>query len=298
MLLAILLASVSSFAQSPSATSSTETAIEPSLIEKASKHFGISYYGQATGPALSAVNSDVSAIHAADRLGEAQQMNLYNDFRFDYKTGGRYNIRVNARFEIDPIYDASATSSSGVPISENANLVNFYNMRVGVVGKLLLPTSGGFNIGSAFALELPTSIGSINAGLIAAPRLTLVPHYDVPDSRFGFGAYIIGQSYYYNSYTAGVNDSLTDFMVYVGPYANYKLSAKTAATLQINADTLHKRNKPMDYASYTPEATNVQLGMNWDVSNNFSINPYVQMFTDYPALNTSLIGAYLSATML
>ena len=249
---------------------------------------GISYFGQMTGPALGELNTPTSVLHAADQYGEAVQMNLYNDLRVDFKTGGIFKIRVSTRFEVLPLSDAL-----------NPNETDYFNMldsRVGLVGTLL-DNGKGFTLGSQFMAQLPVSASSAASGMVFSPRVMLNPDYVIPQSRWNVGSYLVAQTYYYNSFSSA-NTASNDLYFYFGPYSNYKINSKWSGTLQLNVDTTHARNAPYTYSSFIVQGTNAQLGANVDISKNFSLNPFFQVPIDNPQLRTTFLGAYISAKFL
>lgn len=280
--LMIALVAATSASADTTPTSGVSTATEEiSLIERISKNIGINYFGIITGPALGEVNGKTTNLYSTDQTGSPNPMNLYNELRLDVKTGKRFNIRLNNRFEIYPTTDAARTS-------DNSGFV-LKNFRYGIVGLIVDPNSGGFSMATSMALELPTSQGAQAAEMLVAPRVTLNPNIDIPNTRWSLGAYLTGETFFYLKNTPSNND----LYLYFGPYANYRLSDSVQATFQVDAGTNHKMS-----GLYAPDATDIQLGVNWDVSKKFSVNPFVQLYPENIQLRTMFVGANISATFL
>jgi len=258
------------------------------------RYLGISYFGEATGPSIGSLNTPTSTVHAADQYGEAVQMNLYNDLRLEYKTRKTFNVSVSTRFELLPFYDPTIIDENGLPTEKK--YFNMLNSRVGLVGTLL-DNGEGFTIESMFMAELPVSSVSSAQNMLVAPRVTLSPNYDLPNSRWTLGSTFIAQTFFYKG-LSDANAGANDIYFYFGPYAYYKLGPKWSGTFQFNAETTHAFGASFDYSSFILQTTNVQLGMNYKFSQNFSINPYIQVPVDNIQLRTAYIGANLAAILL
>lgn len=265
--------------QADSSTGISETKMEPGFFDTIGKTFGVNYYGQVYGPALT--NKGTKTLYSTDDDGAAQPMYLYNEVRLDYKTGKRFNVRINNRFEIYPLTDSSRPQDSTGFVMKN--------MRAGIVGLIVDPQSNGFSMASSLVAELPLSSASQAISLLAAPRLSLNPNIDIVNSRWSLGTYLTAAAPIY------LTNNTTDrnLYFYFGPYANYRLTDTLQATFQLNMETEHKYSN-----LWNPSTTDVQLGVNWDVSKKFSFNPYLHMFPENLSANTTFIGANISATLL
>ncbi|MCM0606821.1 MAG: hypothetical protein KA715_12095 [Xanthomonadaceae bacterium] len=267
--------------QSESSTGISETKMEPGFIETLGKTIGINYYGLVNGPSIGETNQRTTNLYSSDQNGNATPMNLYNEFRLDIKTGKRFNVRLNNRFDIYPTTDSNRTGDdSGFVLR---------NFRYGIVGLLIDPNAGGFSMASSMVLELPTSQGSQAAQMLVAPRISLNPNVDLPGTRWSLGAFLTGETFFY----LANNPTNRDVFLYFGPYANYRLTDNLQATFQIDASTNHRVS-----GLFAPDPTDIQLGVNWDVSKKFSFNPFVQIFPENISLRSMFLGANISATFL
>ncbi len=268
---------------------STTSATEDSLIARLKTKVKVGYFGQFNGTSI----SDPSGYYPGPRTSKSDDtINLYNSISAGYMVSPTVKTYLNPRFEWRP---SGTAAGEGVRASAGNDLT-FLDPRVGVEVANLVNTAD-FNLKGIFNAELPASQTSRDRDLVAAPAIAFSGNYNVRNTRFslGFSTYFRGYVYGQTGAKAG-----RDLRAYLSPSVSYKISPTVSAIVgyEMLAQKLRK-TKGVLPDQWVSEGTDLQPGIAWDITENFNLNPYIQI---YPAgkinLETSSIGMYLSGSFL
>lgn len=142
-------------------------------------------------------------------------------------------------------------------------------------------TNGNFALSGDLRFYAPVA-GSLITGIRSSQNMD----YQVPNTRLTISNY--------TTIRANANRGLAPkFQFTLSPYLNYQISPKVAATLWTDVVQLTAMN------TITNEDLDIQPGMNFEISPNFSLNPYLNI---RPAaadlLGSTSINVTITATLL
>lgn len=289
--LALTLASISAYAQTNSTTSTSATSTtlsaneggEPasltSIMEKEeaetplSKRLILSYWGFLSGPSL----GKVDGAYTPDSKGVAgDPINIDGVITAGYKPSKNLSLSLGAPFVYRPSAEAGTTEKDAYLKASRSNVIS----------------SGGLAMSLAARLQMPTTVGSREAGKNGSVRLEQNLTYDIPGSRFQVAAftYLLGSSYHKES------PESTAYAIYAAPYVTYQIKDKLSATawcdlIQLSStrnDSAHMKNAPVA----------LQTGLSWDATENVNLNPFVNVYPENMSPDSSSVGMILSLRAL
>ena len=152
---------------------------------------------------------------------------------------------------------------------------------------------GRFKVGLGGRIYAPTNSDSRKAGFVTGVRFEQNMTYDVRGAPLTLGLFAYERPYFYNG-SATKGNPLT---LYAAPYANYQLSQRVAATLWIDLIQL-KQAKGQSLADMNNAPVDIQPGINWDVNDNLSLNPYLNLYPGNLTVDSSSVGLIVSAKVL
>lgn len=266
-----LLLAGSAMADVSTATSET---VAPSLLDK----IQMSYWGAYTGPSVgnpgyhTVDSGDSQALHDG-KLTDVQ--NLDSTLTLGYRLNPNLLLSGNYRFIYQPLTDK---------IEDHNNLTT-KDPWIALKHSRVIH-QGAFNMAVDLRFYIPVaSAGSLNTAI----RSTQISTFAVPGTQFTLGAFTVARANLIREGSGIPNLSLS-----LSPFANLQLSQKLSATfwsdlLQYDiafGEDLENKMIP------------TQFGMNWDVNDRLSLNPFLNVFPQDLQLNTSTLGMYISARFL
>ncbi|MBS1962310.1 MAG: hypothetical protein JST04_08850 [Bdellovibrionales bacterium] len=152
---------------------------------------------------------------------------------------------------------------------------------------------GRFKVGMGSRFYLPTNSDARDAGFVTGIRFEQNTTYDFRKIPLTLGLFTYERPYFYSSKATSGNP----LTLYGAPYATYQLSQRLAATLWIDLIQL-KQSKGQSMADMPNAPVDVQPGINWDVNDNLSVNPYLNLYPGNLTANASSVGMIVSAKVL
>jgi hypothetical protein len=128
--------------------------------------------------------------------------------------------------------------------------------------------------------------------LASAVSAVFNTHYDVPTTKLTMG--LFG---YLRGYIATAQSPLDapTYKIYLAPYANYQLTKKIAATLWIDLLSATRRAGSGFFSGLTAGEVDIEPGLNFDITDNISINPVLNLFPGHLTLASTSVMAFLTA---
>jgi len=234
---------------------------------------GISYYGVYSGPSLGFQND-------------------YNP-TYDGKEGDVQNLDslITASYKITSKFQAGvAFPVLYIPYGDSETILNNVFVRV---SRSELIKSARFKMSLASRFYLPTNQDSRDAGFKTGIRVEQNSTYDLKRLPITLGLYTYERQYYYDS-KAPSRSILT---LYAAPYVNYQFTSKVGATLWVDLIQL-KQPQGKSVSKMENAPVGVQPGVNWDVNDKVSLNPYINLYPGYLSADSSSLGLIISAKVL
>jgi len=237
----------------------------------------VTYFGQFSGPSIGDPNNTVPT---QDLSSGGDNVSLYNSIGIGYKFSPTFKAGINPRFLWEML------RGTGQDLS-------FLNVRV--FAKLSnIITTDQFNVSSTVNSELPTSLAASRSNLLTAPALYFTGSFTPRNFKeLEIGTTVMLRTYFYSDDSTGKRN----FQGYAGPAITYKFNSKLHATALYELIGNHISGR--DLNDWDSGGSWIQPGIIWNVSDNWSFNPYIQI---YPAghLNsdTTSLGLYISGTLL
>jgi len=151
-------------------------------------------------------------------------------------------------------------------------------------------STSNLHVAVNFYVIAPTAAWSKAAGMRYALKTTPSIAYDLPNSQVTIGAWTELKDY------VGVNYG-TQFKVYYGPYAKWRLSKHFALNLLFEEEYHH--DKGMNGAKLKLARRDIEPGFIWTISNRVSVNPYVAFYIDNKlSADHASLGAVMNARIL
>lgn len=256
-------------AQASTSTTEVETRV-PGLKDK----LVLNYWGAYNGPAL----QGASAYTPSSQSGRGDAQNLDGYVTLGYKPADTLMTGVAIPFLYEP-----TAAGRGIVMKDlflrvaRSKVIDRQRLHLDLSGRLYLPTTAESR-----------AIGYL-AGIRAEQNLT----YDLPNSALKLGSY----SYVKVNQYQGQGSGGTPLTFYVAPYANYKLSPSVTATLWTDVVQL-KQARGNRFLDMKNDPIDVQPGVNWDVSENVSVNPYINLFPENLSLKTASLAMIVTAKAL
>lgn len=140
----------------------------------------------------------------------------------------------------------------------------------------------------------PTTSDSRGKGLLGSLRPEMSISYEVPNTRLTLSNFAFLRVYAYDN----AEREGTDYRIYIAPNAEYKLMDNLSATAWVDLfDLKHTRGDGRALKFSNSNVTS-QVGVNWDVIKDVSLNPYINVFPGNLTANTSSLGMIISAKVL
>jgi hypothetical protein len=152
---------------------------------------------------------------------------------------------------------------------------------------------GPFKMALSSRFYLPTNSDSRENGFVTGIRLEQNLTYEIKKAAVTLGLYTYERTYYYNSKATGG----TPFTLYAAPYLNYQFANRVAATLWIDLVQM-KQVKGKPISEMENASVDFQPGLNWDVNDQLSLNPYLNLYPGNLSADSSSLGLIVSAKVL
>lgn len=152
----------------------------------------------------------------------------------------------------------------------------------------------GFVVDGRLTAQLPLSSNdSLQANRLAsAISSVLNAHYDLPGSKLTLGLFGYLRGYIP---TAQSPADAPTYKIYVAPYANYQMTKKVAATLWIDLLSATRRAGSGFFSGLNAGEVDIEPGLNFDITDNISINPVLNLYPGHLTLASTSIMAFLTA---
>ena len=243
----------------------------------------ITYFGIYLGPSLSnpgesaQVNPSTGVVDPAD-----WPQVLENQVKLNYN--------FTDHFFVGPVINFNFYTGQ-----TNTSTMRDSGVRIGA--KNLLKT-GGFSMKADVRALAATTPGdqSAHAGILWENLISL--KYDVPHTKWTAGVLSFTK---YHTYTDNGISPKTglgrgDWELYLAPNANWQFSRKVAATMFVDFYPLHKIGAAGDWTTAQPADLNP--GINWDITDNFSVNPGIVFYPTNPTWAATSTILYISGKLL
>lgn len=287
--------SLNTFAAGEPITSSS-TATESTFLSQLKSKARIGYFGQFQGPSI----GDASAYQPgamSSKPADADTILLYNAISLGYQATDDLKVGAIPRFE----YRMAGTPAAamGTMKATSGSDLKTLNPRL-FVERANVINKNNVNLKLGANAELPMDAEWTTKNLLVAPSVNFALNYDVPNTRFSLGIGGYFRAFFYGADVRNASGNLVgrDMRAYVNPSVSYKLSKKVSLTSGYEMDANHVRAKG-SLTDWDNLGTDLQTGVAWDVTERFSINPYIQVYTGGKiSADTSAIGMYLSGNFL
>lgn len=256
-----------------SAVSQVSVPSSTSEFKSLKERLALSYYGVYSGPSLGRQNDFTPNVDGTD--GDLQNVDGA------ISAGYRITKKVQAGVAL-PIYY--------VPNRDNDATLNNIYLRLSNSEML---KSGQFKMGLSSRFYLPTNPESRETGFVTGVRVEQNMTYDLKKTPLTFGLYTYERMNFFNS----IAKSGSILSLYAAPYLNYQFSQKVAATLWIDLIQL-KQVQGRSISQWENPSVGVQPGINWDVNDSVSLNPYVNVYPGNLTADSSSLGLIISAKFL
>ncbi len=272
---------------------STVQATSRSLIDRARDRFSVTYFGQLYGPSLDAPDPGGTPVsNVPHTLSDSGQQGasayLHNDLRLNIKSSLPVTFRAQVRFTMRPWVDPNTDGSLVHPF-------DFLNPRVGAYN--FRQVNSQFSLLTWIWGDIPTNMGAIKRSLITDPALLVVPEYRLGSSAVYSGAYLMARGWIYaNGDAAHANNGLM-FDGYVAPYVKWNFKGRVSAVGTFEWYPQYALDTSPSGGDWATPPVDIQLALNWEVNDSFWVQPYVQIFPSQLSLRTSMVGAYVGATL-
>jgi hypothetical protein len=270
VVLGVSVFTVATLAQADAGAQSTaSTAEAKSLLD----NVYASYFGVYHGAPL----SDLGNARTVDSQGKlSKSQSIY----FDSELTTAYMVTPD--IGVGPVVPFFITPVRGEGLTLGDVGVKAFNKRT--------YSANGLSVYTNLILQAPTSSYSSQRGMTLGVKTTPNLRYNVPASRFTFGAWTEAKSY------LGVTSGKA-FKLYAAPYANYRLTSNLSLNLEYEMEADHMVGKPsFDFTSYQ---TDLEPGVVWNITQHISVNPYLMLFTGNTInSDTMAFGAVINARLL
>ena len=262
-----------SFADTATSANNSSTAVAKPRL---SDHFTADYLGLFTGGAL----SDPGASYSPGPDGKpnpATPQQVENYVSGYYKISDTVKVGPRAHFYYSPVQGKNITMLDPLLQITDTNLYS----------------RGNFKLSGYARAYLPVTAESTATGRQIQFRFLLNPNYEIPHTRFTVGVYSYAQPASYSGYNA----TNTTFATYLAPYVYYQLT-RTVSITSLYEMAAVRMQRQGDLTSFNNGGTDFEPGVNWDISPNFSINPYLNFYTgnqismDSTSINMLIVGKF------
>jgi hypothetical protein len=239
-------------------------------------HFTADYLGLFTGGSLS--NPGGSYSPGTDgKPNPATPQQVENYVSASYKISDTLKVGPRAHFYYSPVQAKNITMFDPLLQITSTDLYS----------------RGNFKLSGYARAYIPVTAESTDAGRQIQLRFLLNPNYDIPHTRFTTGFYAYAQPASFSRFS----EKNTTFTAYLAPYLNYQLT-RTVSITSLYEMAAVRAQRQGDLTSFNNGGTDFEPGVNWDVSPNISINPYLNIYTgnqismDSTSINMLIVGKF------
>lgn len=253
----------------------SETIIQPSFWDRVADKAVLNYFGIFRGGALT-------------DLGNSQQPTIQGTPDPDYAQS--FENLVTAGYKFNP------TTSAGV-------MLHFMYTPVGnqrgvqmldpilYFGKTGIYNKDGLRINARVTAGVAMTSNDLSLSKDAAyVSPTLIVNYDVPKTSLTLGVFT-----YIRGYIPNGGPNPLSYKIYVAPNANYQISQTVAATLWVDLVQATRRANTGFISGIDNYTVDIEPGISWDITKNFTLNPYINIYPGYFTLASTSIQANLIA---
>lgn len=238
-------------------------------------HIKVKYWGNYAGPQLARPTSK----YTTDPFGKLTARNQNAD---DLLTAG-YQVTPGLRPGIGMPFNFVPMTSSVIQIKP---------LYFGLIDMKLFE-SGNLKIHGDARLYTPIGDVAATQDVKTGVRFSQIALYRVGDTNLTLGSYTYIRYWVYGKNGTGFRN---DFEVYFSPFANYRLTRSLYATLWTDVLQLgHQYGTPSGLKNLPVD---IQPGIRWDITESFSINPYLNFIPAALRLDTVNVGLVVNATLL
>jgi hypothetical protein len=118
--------------------------------------------------------------------------------------------------------------------------------------------------------------------------------YDVPKTKLTLGLYS-----YVTAYIPGPNVAETHrtLKLIMAPNANYQITKSFAATVWVDAIQVIRKNHTGFFSGMNNPDMDIEPGVNWDINQYLSFNPFLNIYPSHPTLNATSFQAVLAGKL-
>jgi hypothetical protein len=275
---ALALLALSASALADDTTQSSTTTVEaaaPSLADHIALSYWCNWHGPSVGQPNSYVpnwNSDTPSV--SNNNGGTTNGTLFGENVIT--AGYKFTPDRSVTFNLDVL---SPFARGDAPV-----LANSY---VSLRDKKFIK-SGPWTQDVALRMYVPTASSYQKNGMIVAPALVDQISYDTGD--WTFAAWNRARVYTYSN----APDGALQWTVDIAPNANWQFSKTVAATMWIDMIQLYQKKG----GDVTNMFADVEPGINWDVTPNISLNPYLNIYPNSMTATATSINLLITAKAL
>lgn len=258
---------------------------EPSTYDKVAKHVSFTYFNVLRGGPLSDVTNRYQP--APDgTLDTTNTQNVESTVTAGWKFSKDWVVGAYAHFFYSPLGNPTHDNDANLQWLDPALLISKANM----------VDMGGLKIKGQLSATLPMSRydrlkkdGSITGFTPTANIL-----YDVPKSKLTLGFYT-----YVTAYLSGPDaaDTHRTLKLIMAPNANYQITKTFAATVWVDAIQVTRKNHSGFFSGMSNPDMDIEPGVNWDINQYLSFNPFLNIYPGHPTMNASSLQAVLAGKL-
>ena len=255
---------------------------ERSFFDVMSDTFAVNYYGIYRGASLMDPRNSLQP--RVDGSADSNNpQSLESTVFAGYKFNNDWNGGILGHFNYFPV---------GNPVGNGQDIQMLDPSLAVSIANLF--ERGHFKVSSRLTAQLPVSSQDVLRPnhLLTALTTYLFMNYEVPHSKVTLG--IAG---YLRGYIPDANalDSVRTYRIYVAPNVNYQITQSVAATLWIDLLQLNRSRGTHFISGVSNDPIDIEPGINWDISKNFSINPVINIYPAHPTLASTSFQAFIVA---
>ncbi len=264
----------------PTENSTTASADQVKPAGFADKIFA-NYYGIVAGPAI----GDIS-VNTHDSTGAtAGTIGIDNRLTVGYKLDKKMSLGIYTRLITtfpDDKGNTVALKNPGLKLSHSSIL-----------------KSGNFNLSGSATLYAPVTASAIKNNMITGLALSQFSTIEIPGSRWTVIALTGQAAYAYGANAPYGSPTLLDGGLFAYAGLNYQWKSNLSVVLTTGTSFDHVAGRGLDGFVRTADATDIEIGMSWDVTKKINLNPYLALFpVEGISANSTSIGMYVSAGLL
>jgi len=205
------------------------------------------------------------------------------------------SYKINDNMSISPILNYTLRATTGVGASgARASMGDAYlKFKYSGLATAILAGGHKFKLDADTRYYAPTSTDSQNIGQIGAIRTSLNPSLKLANSKFSFAAVSYIKYYIQSDNT----QALSRWAFYTGPQVNYALSNRVTAWFLAETANKIKSNGASYYDVDGISMTDLEPGLDIQVSDNILVTPYLNWFINQP-LDTTSVNVFTSIKLL